>query len=144
MLCKKEIPVFHWTYWYLSVEQVLREEMLTLCLREDTVWGTSRELKQGLGFIVDKNSYSRLVGYAVCDYQHFRGLWHLHFKDNGKATLKMEAAGSSETLVNLYLLLSGISEDSIFKLTLYALNVFFWKSLHWDLTVWCCSPNWLL
>ena len=43
------------------------------------------------------------MGYVICDYQNFRGLWHLHFKDNSKATLKMEAADSSETLVNLYL-----------------------------------------
>jgi hypothetical protein len=41
---------------YLLVEQILKEELLTLCLREDTVWWISRELKQGLGFIVDKNS----------------------------------------------------------------------------------------
>jgi hypothetical protein len=63
-------------------------------------------LKQSLGFIVDTNSYSSLVGYAICDYQHFRGLRHLHFKDKSKTTLKMEAAGSSETLVILYLLLN--------------------------------------
>jgi len=63
----------------------------------------NKELKQGLGFIVDKNSYSRLVCYAICDYQNFIGLWHLHFKDKSKTTLKMEAADSSETLVNLCL-----------------------------------------
>jgi len=62
-----------------------------------------RELKQVLGFIVDKNCYYRLVWYAIHDYQHFRWLWHLYFKDNSKTTLMMEAADSSETLVNLYL-----------------------------------------
>lgn len=127
----------------LSVEQIQKEEMLTLCLREDTFWWTSRELKQGLGFIVDKNSYSKLVGYTICDYQHFRGLWHLHFRDKSKATFKMEAAGSSETLVNLYLTV-GMAEERFFKLIVHAVNVFLWKSLHSDCSIWCCSLNWLL
>jgi hypothetical protein len=82
---------------YLSIEQILKEEMLTLGLREDTVGWISREFKQGLAFIVHKNSYSRLVGYAICDCQH------CHFKHKGKATLTMEAADSSKMLVNLYL-----------------------------------------
>ena len=68
----------------MSVGQILKEEMFTLCLIGDTVWWISRELKQVLGFIVDNNSYSKLVGYAICDYQHFRGLLHLHFKDKSK------------------------------------------------------------
>ena len=62
-----------------------------------------RELKQVLGFVVDKNCYYRLLWYGIHDYQHFRWLWQLHFKEKSKATLKTEAADSSETLVNLYL-----------------------------------------
>ena len=57
----------------------------------------NKELKQGLGFIVDKNSYSRLVCYAICDYQNFRGLWHLHFKDKSKDLRELQfSAGVSD------------------------------------------------
>ena len=41
-------------------------------------------------------------------------------------------------------LLSGVSEDSFFQLTVHTVNDVHWKSLHWHFTVWCCSVNWLL
>ena len=56
---------------------------------------TSEELKQGLGFIVDKNSCSTLVGYAN------------NSEDCGTSILRtskaiLKTADSSEKLVKLY------------------------------------------